>query len=188
MALIRWQPWQEMEVMRRQLDRLFDDLAPLSQDRFPVARERKVWGPAIELKQTESDVVLRAELPGVDAKDLEVQVSREAVSISGEYRSETQSEDNKVFRSEFRYGNFHRVVPLPVAVQNDKVNAEFKDGILTLTLPKVTADRPQVVKVNLGGTAPAAALESDSAAAPEATQQPQTDDLWAENAASESGN
>lgn len=183
MALIRWQPWQEMEVMRRQLDRLFDDLAPISQNRFPLAQDRKVWGPAIELQQTESDVVLRAELPGVDAKDLDVQVSREAVSISGEYRSETKSEDNKVFRSEFRYGNFHRVVPLPVEVHNDKVNAEFKDGILTLTLPKVTADRPQVVKVNLAGTTPASALEADNVAPPEAPQQPQTDDLWADTAA-----
>lgn len=184
MALIRWQPWQEMEIMRRQLDQLFDELAPVNRATAPVARERKAWNPAIELKQTETELVLRAELPGIAAKDLDVQVSREAVAIAGEYRSEINTEANKVFRSEFRYGNFHRVIPLPVEVQNDKVNAEFKDGILTLTLPKVVDDRHQVVKLNLTGDAPAAAVEASAAPALEAptASQAETGDVWTETA------
>lgn len=187
MSLVRWQPWQEMETLRRQLDQLFDDLAPISRTNFPI--ERKVWSPAIELKTTDADVILRAELPGIDAKDLDVQVAREAVVIAGEYRTETKTEENKVFRSEFRYGNFRRVVPLPVEVQNDKVQAEFKDGILTLTLPKVEADRHKVVKINLGGEA-APAIASGKGEAPVATQvspateQSQTEDVWAENSQS----
>jgi HSP20 family protein len=86
-------------------------------------------------------------------------VTREAVAIAGEHRYEKKAEDKGLFRTEFRYGKFQRVIPLPVAVQNDQVQAEFKDGILTLTLPKVTEARRQVVKVNL----------VDSAATPENT-------------------
>lgn len=152
MAIIRWQPWQEMDALRRQFDDLFDELAPIT--RGTMKTNGHTWSPAIELKSTDEHVVLKAEVPGMKADDLDVQVSREAVSISGEYKAETKTEDkeHQIFRSEFRYGSFHRVIPLPVAVQNDQVQAEFKDGILTLTMPKVEADRPKVVKVNLSSS------------------------------------
>lgn len=142
MALIRWQPFQEMETLRRQMDQIFDEMASNN-------REAQVsWKPAVELKDTEENVILRVEVPGVEAKDLDIRVTREAVAIAGEHRYEQKVERGYV-RSEFRYGNFQRVIALPVAVQNDKVQAEFKDGILTLTLPKVTEARHKVVKLNL---------------------------------------
>ena len=178
MALIRWQPWQEMESLRRQLDRVFDDLVPTTRDGLTTST--RTWAPAIELKATETDLVLRAELPGIKADDLDVQVTAEAVLISGEYRSETKTEENHGFRSEFRYGSFRRVVPLPVAVQNDRVNAEFDNGILTLTLPKVEA--PKAVKINLAGTATEPALEpnhTEPAQEAAVTEQAETGDVWA---------
>jgi HSP20 family protein len=107
------------------------------------------------------------------------------VAISGTYRHEAKTEANPVFRSEFRYGNFRRVVPLPIEVQNDRVTAEFKDGILTLTLPKVVADRNQVVKINLNH-APAPTAASDETQAEPAPTQPATqpdsqpEDVWAD--------
>ncbi|GAP96758.1 Hsp20/alpha crystallin family protein [Leptolyngbya sp. NIES-2104] len=130
-----WQPWREIDTLRRQFDQLFDsvDTAP--------------WTPAIELKDTGNEFVLRAQLPGIDAKDLDVQVTKDAISLSGEHHQENRSEENGFFRSEFRYGKFQRVIPLPVEVQNDQVKAEFKDGILSLTLPKV--EQAKVVKLNL---------------------------------------
>ena len=151
MAIVRWQPWQEIDVLRRQFDDLFDELVPVSRATFKT--NGHPWAPAIELKSNDDAIVLRAELPGINAEDLDVQVTREAVSISGEYKSETKTEDkeHQIHRSEFRYGNFHRVIPLPISVQNDQVKAEFKDGILTLTLPRVEAEKPKVVKVNLTG-------------------------------------
>jgi len=149
MTLIRWQPWQEIESLRRQFDHVFDELSTFTPN-HPLRTNGATWTPAIELKTTDTDVILQAELPGITASDLDVQVSREAVAITGEYKSKTESTDHQVYRSEFRYGSFQRIIPLPVAVQNDQVKAEFKDGILTLTLPKVVADRPKVVKVTLG--------------------------------------
>lgn len=181
MAIARWQPFQEMETLRRQFDQLFDELAPISRDPITPMMKR-TWAPAIELQATDAAIVLKAELPGIDAKDLDVQVGREAVSISGEYRTETKHEEQRFVRSEFRYGSFRRVVPLPVAVKNDEVQAEFKDGILTLTLPKV--DAPKVVKLNLAGDAPVAIEPSPEAApATEPTaESAHTDDVWAEPA------
>jgi len=141
MALIRWQPFSEMEALRRQMDQIFDEMAGVNNT------TQVTWKPAIELQDTEDNIVLRAEIPGVEGKDLDIRVTREAVAISGEHRYKNKTE--RGFRSEFRYGKFQRVIGLPVAVQNEQVQADFKDGILTLTLPKVTEARRKVVKVNL---------------------------------------
>ncbi len=150
MTVIRWQPWQEVESLRRQFDQLVEEFAPASREGFVTSMNRAVRTPAVELKTTDTAVILRAEVPGIAAKDLNVEVTREAVSIAGEFRTETSETDHAFYRSEFRYGSFRRVVPLPVEVQNDAVQAEFKDGILTLTLPKAEAGKSKVVKVNLG--------------------------------------
>lgn len=112
------------------------------------------WKPAVELQDTEDNLILRAEIPGIEGKDLDIRVTREAVAISGEHHYEKTERGN--FRTEFRYGKFQRVIALPVAVQNDQVQAEFKNGILTLTLPKVTEARRQVVKVNIADNTAAA--------------------------------
>jgi HSP20 family protein len=161
MTLTRWNPWQEMELVRRQMDQLFNELTPVRE---------ATWTPAIELTSNDNQFVLRAQLPGIDANDLDVQVGQKAVAIAGEHKFENKTEENGYFRSEFRYGKFHRVIPLPADVQNDQVKADFKDGILTLTLPRVQVVKPSVVKVNLTEAAPQEAL------APE--QQPETEDAW----------
>ncbi len=148
MALIRWQPYQEIETLRRQMEQMFNELAIAN-------REQTTWKPAVELKDTEDSVILRAEIPGVEAKDLDIRVTPEAVAIAGEHNYDKKTEQRGYFRTEFRYGKFKRVIPLPVPVQNDQVQAEFKDGILTLTLPKVTEARRKVVKINLADTTPA---------------------------------
>jgi HSP20 family protein len=142
MAIIRWQPFSEMETLRRQMDQIFDEM--LTQKRDAIT-----WKPAAELEDTDNNLILRLSIPGVEAKDLNIRVTQQVVAISGEKRQENQTENNSSFRSEFRYGKFQRVIPLPVAIENNKVQAQFKDGILTLTLPKVIEARNQVVKINL---------------------------------------
>lgn len=143
MALISWQPLQEMEIMRRSLDRVFDEITQRP-------REQQVtWKPAIELQDMSDRLIVRAEIPGVEGKDLDVRVTREAVVIQGEHRYEKKHENRGVFHSEFRYGKFGRLIPLPVAVEHNHVQADFTNGILTLTLPKVKAMKKHVVKVNV---------------------------------------
>ncbi len=144
MAIVRWAPFRELDTLRKEMDQLFDT--------FALDNGRSGWtnfAPAVELHETPEAVQLKVEIPGLEAKDLDVQVTAEAVSISGERKSETKTEEKGIVRSEFRYGKFSRVIPLPARIQNDKVEADYKDGILHLTLPKVEAEKNKVVKVNL---------------------------------------
>ncbi len=155
MAIIRWQPFSEMQTLHRQMNQIFDEM--LTQKRDAIT-----WKPAAELEDTDNNLILRLSIPGVEGKDLNIRVTQQVVAISGEKRQENQAENGNSFRSEFRYGKFQRVIPLPVAIENNKVQAQFKDGILTLTLPKVTEARNQVVKINLA--------DNTAQTAPEANQ------------------
>ena len=147
MALVRYNPWQEMNSLQRQLNRLFDDA--LTPDNWEnLGNFSKI--PAAELTENDDALHLKLEVPGMQAKDIDVQVMADRVAISGERKSETKSEENGTTRSEFRYGKFQRVIPLPARIQNTNVTAEYKDGILNLTLPKSEEEKNKVVKVNLG--------------------------------------
>ena len=146
MAIIRYSPFREIDRLQRQMNRLFDDIVLPTWDkdyRFNLV-------PAAELSETEDAIHLKLEIPGMQASDLDVEVTKDSVSISGERKEETKTEEKGVTKSEFRYGKFHRVIPLPAQVENTNVKAEYKDGILTLNLPKAEAEKTKVVKVNLG--------------------------------------
>ncbi len=146
MALVRWEPFREIDSLQQEVNRLFDTLTPRVEGRGNGI----TFMPAVEMDETPDAVHLRLEAPGIEAKDLNVQVTTEAVSVSGDRKSETKTAEKGMSRSEFRYGKFQRVIPLPAKVQNDKVQAEYKDGILRLTLPKAEDERNRVIKVNLG--------------------------------------
>lgn len=165
--LIRyWQPWREVETLRRQLDQVFDELTQPSQ------RDSIDWTPAIELRDAGDRFVLRAQLPGMTAEDLDIQVGRDAVVLAGEHCAEPQTSEQGYVKSEFRYGKFRRVVNLPVAIENEQVQADYTNGLLSLTLPKVVEARNQVVKLNLTEMAGSIATETPAIAesAPEAEQ------------------
>lgn len=147
MALTRWQPFSEIYSLQREMNRMFDSLAPRNTDSLDLD---SAFAPAAEMEETPDAVHLKLEVPGMDAKDLDIQVSDEAVSISGERQEEKKTEEQGMTRSEFRYGSFRRVIPLPARVANDNANAEYKNGILNLTLPKAEQDKNKVVKVNVG--------------------------------------
>jgi HSP20 family protein len=146
MTLVRWNPWREMDVLQRQMNRILDDtLAPSSGSN--ISSFTRI--PAAELSETEEAIHLKLEVPGMEAKDLDIEVTEDTVSIKGERKSETKSEEKGVTRSEFYYGKFQRVIPLAVRIQNANVKAEYKDGILNLTLPKSVEDKNKTVKVQL---------------------------------------
>lgn len=139
--LVRYNPWQELNSLQRQIDKAFEDL------QTPTFKS-----PAAELYETEDALHLKLELPGVDAKDVDIEVTENAVKIVAERKQETKTDDNGKTRSEFYYGKFQRVIPLRTRIQNTNVKAEYKDGILNLTLPKTEQEKNKVVKVNLEST------------------------------------
>jgi HSP20 family protein len=155
MALVRWQPFRDIErlepfseidTLQRQMNRLFEKLMPTDGgERMSFA-----FTPAAELEETDDAIHLKLEVPGLEKQDFNIEATPESISISGERKSESKTEENGVTRSEFRYGKFQRVIPLPSQIQNNKVQAEYQNGILRLTLPKAESEKHKTVKVNLG--------------------------------------
>lgn len=149
MAIVRYNPWHEMNSLQRQLNHLFNDA--LSGERWDNFGNWSSF-PAAEITEKKDAFHLKLEVPGMEAKDLDIQVMADRVAVAGERKSETESTENGTTRSEFRYGKFQRVIPLPARIQNTNVTAQYKDGILNLTLPKSEEEKNKVVKVNLGET------------------------------------
>jgi HSP20 family protein len=149
MAIMRWEPFREIESMQQQMNQLFDRMMSSTDG------ERKGNGmnfmPAAEIHETDNEVKLHIEVPGIDVKDLDVKVSEDAVAITGERKSEIKNEDKGMRRSEFRYGRFQRIIPLPTPIQNDKVQADFQNGVLSLTMPKSEDHKHKVVSISLPG-------------------------------------
>jgi HSP20 family protein len=148
MALIRWEPFREVDSLQKEMNRLFDTLAPTqlgNGEKLGVS-----FVPAAEMTETAEAIHLKLEVPGMEAKDLNIEATADSISISGDRKSETKSEEGGVTRTEFRYGSFRRVIPLATRIQNTNIAADYKDGILTLTLPKAEEEKNKVVKVNLG--------------------------------------
>jgi len=151
MALVRWNPATELDAFRRQMDRLFDEMTG---DGFAGSRSEHraltpQWGQLpIELNDAGDNLELKAQVPGINPDDLDVTVNRDSVTISGEYRHEDK--DDNSYGSEFQYGKFSRTIGLPVGIQQDNVQADYSNGILTLHLPKIEQAANQQVKINLG--------------------------------------
>jgi HSP20 family protein len=141
MALVRWNPYADINSLRRQMDQLFNEVAGVT------PYETSEWKPAVEFNDAGDYFTLKAQLPGLKPEDIDVSVMRDRVMLAGEYHQEKKDKT----RSEFYYGKFERTTGLPVAVQNSKVKADFTNGILTLTLPKVEEAVNKVVKINLAG-------------------------------------
>jgi HSP20 family protein len=131
MTIVRWQPLREIDALQREMNRLFEGLTPVTEN-----ASTNNFMPSVELEEDTEVIHLKLEIPGLEAKDLDIQVTSEAVSISGDRKFKRSASDKGITRSEFRYGKFQRVIPLPARVQNTSTQAKYKDGILYLTLPK----------------------------------------------------
>lgn len=164
MALVHWEPFREIESMQREMNRLFEQMMMLPGDGGrDIMAAGTTFVPPAEMHETQDRITLKMEIPGIEAKDLDVNVTAEAVAIAGERKSEIKNEERGMHRSEFRYGRFQRIIPLPARIQNDKVQAEFKNGVLCLTMPKAEEEKNKVVKINLGEQSQQGQIESGQA-------------------------
>jgi HSP20 family protein len=147
MSVIKWQPLAELDVLRQQIKRLFDYLEREETDLgLFVTRQSAPWMLAIELEETAQNLVLRARIPGVEPDKLNIQVSENAVFLASEYQ---ESVEPGLVRSEFQHGHCRRVIPLPLTIQREHVQATILDGLLTLTMPKAVVSVPSIVKVSV---------------------------------------
>jgi HSP20 family protein len=143
--MTHWEPFRGIENLQREINRLFDRLLPSGNGEI----RSLTFVPSAEMEETDDAIHLKLEVPGMESKDLNVEVTEESIVIKGERKSESKSEAKGVLRSEFHYGKFERRIPLPAHIQTDKVRAECKNGMLTLTLPKVESEQRKAVKVDI---------------------------------------
>lgn len=133
MSLMRWEPLSELSRIRKEMDRVFEEVfgSPVWEPKIP---ER--WVPSIDIYEAKEQVVVRAELPGVKKEDLEVITTDDSVTIKGEMKQKEETSEPGYFRRECHTGSFVRTVPLPVQVKSQEAKAQFKEGILEIRLPK----------------------------------------------------
>jgi HSP20 family protein len=141
-----WSPFDQLSTLRNEINRLFD--SPFG----GLTRSSEffdVWTPALDVYEDNDNLIVKAELPGLKKDEIDISIHEGALHISGERKQETQNKDAETYRSERFYGRFHRTVGLPKAVQVDKVQASYRDGILTVTLPKSEEAKPKQIQVNV---------------------------------------
>ena len=138
-----WEPFSEMEVLRKELDKLFTQFTPGLQG----DPENFTFIPSAEMDETDTEIHLKFEVPGMTANDLSIEVTDAAVVVKGERKSESKTEKKNMTRSEFQYGKFERVVPLSSHILKDAVSAEYNNGILRLVLPKSEVSATKIVEI-----------------------------------------
>jgi len=136
--------------LQHEMDRLFQEfrgsgLAPSE----GFGGEMSAWAPAVNLTENEKEVRVTAELPGMDEKDVDVEISHNVLTIKGEKKEEHKEEEQNVYRMERRYGSFVRQIELPLEVESEKAEASFKNGVLTIHLPKSGEAQKNVRKIEV---------------------------------------
>lgn len=145
MALVRrWDPFRDFRTFDRQIDRFFGNGSGWP-DRAPTATSD--WSPAVDIFEDENEVVVHAELPGVDAKNVELHVENNVLTISGERHLEHEDKKDHYHRVERAYGSFARSFSLPRLIDEDKIRAEYKDGVLQVHVPKHEKAKPRQIKI-----------------------------------------
>ena len=147
MNLVRWKPVREMTAMQNRIDRMFNN------PYWPVGRvvddsDMGMWNPVVDLYEKDDHFVIKAELPGVDKKDIAIDLKDRLLTLSGERSYENEVKEENYYRRERSYGKFQRAFTLPADVDSDKIKAEFKDGLLQIEVPKPEEHKPKTVMIH----------------------------------------
>lgn len=146
MSLIRWSPFDDLASLRESMDKLFEEFTT----RRPRSAAPAVWPPAVEVFETDGDVVVRVELPGIDPKNVDIQVANDTLTIKAEAKADHEDKGRNYYVRELRYGSFVRSLTLPSGAQGDLAKASYRNGILEIRVPKSERAKPKTVKVEVG--------------------------------------
>ncbi|MBN1930795.1 MAG: Hsp20/alpha crystallin family protein [Desulfobacterales bacterium] len=147
MDIVPWRPFgDELTSFRKEIDKLWNRFL----GETPFARTfAEEWLPSVDISEDKNSYLVKAELPGMDAKDVDVSLSGDLLTIKGEKKKETEEKDENRYRSERYYGSFQRVFRLPSGVKSDKVEASFDKGILKITLPKLEEAKKKEIEIKI---------------------------------------
>lgn len=144
-SIIRWDPFRNISTLQDQVNRLFESSFQGKADNS----ELTVWAPAVDIYETENELVLKADLPDINEKDLDVRVENNMLTIRGERKVEEKVKEDNYLRVERSYGSFSRSFSLPTTVNTEAIKAQYTNGVLTVELPKRAESKPKQVKVNV---------------------------------------
>jgi HSP20 family protein len=140
MALMKWDPFRDFNTMAERMGRF------LPKD-WETPMSTTAWNPSVDIFENDNEVVVKAELPGMNAKDIEVKLENNVLMLKGERRFEKEAKEENYHRIEREYGSFSRAFSLPVTVNAEKVSAAYKDGVLKIVLPKKEEVKPKPIAI-----------------------------------------
>ncbi len=140
------QPFRGAATLQEQINRIFGD----GMGRTAEESNLTPWAPAVDIYETENELVVQADLPDVNPQDLDIRVENNILTIRGERKFETKVSDDNYLRIERAYGSFSRSFSLANSVNSDAIKADYHDGVLTLSIPKTEEAKPKQIKVNVG--------------------------------------
>ena len=152
-TLNRWEPFRGAATLQEQVNRLFGNVLEHAGEESSLTS----WAPAVDIYETEHELVVKADLPDVDPKELDIRVENNLLTIRGERKFEKKVNDENYLRVERAYGSFSRSFSLANTVNSEAIKADYQNGVLTLTIPKREEAKPKQIKVNVGTPAVAAA-------------------------------
>jgi HSP20 family protein len=141
MSLVPWNPFRDIDNIGKEMSGFFEN--------SPFGFFSKATSPRIDVYQTENDVILKAEIPGVSKEDLNVYVDENSIRLSGQTKRGSEFKDDNVYRTERYYGSFSRTIPLPVEVKSEQAKADYKDGILSIVVPKVETTKMKGRRIDI---------------------------------------
>jgi HSP20 family protein len=152
-AINRWEPFRGATTLQEQVNRLFSDVF----ERNHTASSLSTWAPAVDIYEGEHELVVKADLPDIDPKELDIRVENNVLTLRGERKFEKNVNEDNYLRVERTYGSFSRSFSLSNTVNAEAIKADYQNGVLSLTLPKREEAKPKQIKVNVGEPAVAAA-------------------------------
>ena len=147
MNLVRWNPWREMNTLQNRFNHLLDD-SFFRPGRSDDDLSLGTWHPVVDMYDEDDRVVIKAELPGVDKKDIAVDVKDRVLTLSGERAYDNEVKEENYYRRERAYGKFQRAFSLPADVDSDKIKADFADGLLKIEVPKPEKQKPKNITIH----------------------------------------
>jgi HSP20 family protein len=150
MAIVRWEPFRDLVGLQDRMNRLFDEsYRGLNRGADEDWALGGAWAPAVDIYEQEGNIVLKAELPGVDAKDVDVRVENNVLTLRGQRKFENEVKRESFHRIERSYGNFTRSFTLPSVVDTENIKADYRDGVLKVTLPQREEAKPKQISINV---------------------------------------
>jgi HSP20 family protein len=145
MAVVRWDPFRDLSMLQDRMNRLFNDTGRTWNHEEPSATTS--WSPAVDIFETEGEIVVKAELPGMERKDIALHLENNVLTLKGERRFEKETKDENYHRIERSYGGFSRIFSIPATVDEEKIRADYKDGVLKIALPKKEQAKPKQIRI-----------------------------------------